>query len=510
MNQDSDIRSELPSFLGIPGLCTSLEEIVLASSEDDDICRNVIKCFITDELIEALVKFTNIRAALYLRTETLKPQSRFRSWTDCSSAEMKKFVGLVLLMGIIKKPQLTDYWSTDDILCTPFFHSEFSLTRDRFLLIMHFIRFANYENLGCEENCLRKIQPFVDIVLAICKNVYKPSQNLTVDESLLLYKGRLYFKQYIPAKRRRFGIKIYFLCESDSGFTSNFCFHTVKSDHDNFAPECVSLSVSERVVVHLCQEYLDMGYIVWCDNWFNSVRLASYLLSRKTLLIGTIRPNRGVPALLQEAAVNIRETKFVRSNDLLLSKFCDKKSSGQKLVYMIDTKNKVGFSECERVAKGGKKILFKKSDTMSQYNKCMGGVDRSDQILHAYDPTRKSYRWFHKIGIHLIQRMCLNAHIVYFVYGGKRNFQSFLMSCVRFFLHETGVGRQPLVRCVSSPSNSHFPSKFPPRGNNAHPTKRCRVCYSNGRIKKTTVFCDTCPGKPGLCMTPCFGSYHTK
>lgn len=342
VDENNDTRSELPSFLGVPGLQTPYEESVLSSLEDDDIFRNVIRCFISDELIETLTKFTNIRASLYLRTEALKPQSRFKSWTDCSFAEMMKFVGLVLLMGVIKKPQLTDYWSTDDLLCTPLFHSEFSLTRDRFLLILHFIRFANYENLGSEENCLRKIQPFVDIILSICRNVYKPSQNITVDESLLLYKGRLYFKQYIPAKRRRFGIKIYFLCESDSGFTSNFCFHTVKSDHDNFASECASLSVSERVVAHLCQEYLEMGYIVWCDNWFNSVRLATYLLSRKTLLIGTIRPNRGVPPLLQEAVVNVRETKFLRSDDLLLSKFCNKKSSGQKIVYMIDTKKQSG------------------------------------------------------------------------------------------------------------------------------------------------------------------------
>ena len=160
VNEYNDARSELPSFLGIPGLRTEFEESVLSNLDDDEIFRNVIKCFITDELIETLVKFTNIRAALYLRTETIKPQSRFKSWTDCSSAEMKKFVGLVLLMGIVRKPQLTDYWSTDDILCTPVFHSESSLTRDRFLLILHFIRFANYEDLGSEENCLRKNSTF--------------------------------------------------------------------------------------------------------------------------------------------------------------------------------------------------------------------------------------------------------------------------------------------------------------------------------------------------------------
>ena len=36
------------------------------------------------------------------------------------------------------------------------------------------------------------------------------------------------------------------------------------------------------------------------------------------------------------------------------------------------------------------------------YNKYMGGVDRSDQLLHYYDAARKSMKWYKKFFFHLL------------------------------------------------------------------------------------------------------------
>ncbi|XP_067943308.1 uncharacterized protein [Watersipora subatra] len=41
---------------------------------------------------------------------------------------------------------------------------------------------------------------------------------ISLDESLLAWKGRLGFKQYIPSKRSRFGIEIFALCDAVSGY----------------------------------------------------------------------------------------------------------------------------------------------------------------------------------------------------------------------------------------------------------------------------------------------------
>jgi hypothetical protein len=38
---------------------------------------------------------------------------------------------------------------------------------------------------------------------------YNPSENLVVDKVTVLFKGRVIFKQYIPKKHKRYGIKTY-------------------------------------------------------------------------------------------------------------------------------------------------------------------------------------------------------------------------------------------------------------------------------------------------------------
>ena len=45
--------------------------------------------------------------------------------------------------------------------------------------------------------------------------VYSNGKNITVDESLILFTGRLSFQQYIKTKRARFGIKLFQLCTSN-------------------------------------------------------------------------------------------------------------------------------------------------------------------------------------------------------------------------------------------------------------------------------------------------------
>ena len=52
------------------------------------------------------------------------------------------------------------------------------------------------------------------------KEVYIPSHEISIDEELMLGKGRLRFKQYIPNKRCRFDIKYFSLCET-SGYLWN-------------------------------------------------------------------------------------------------------------------------------------------------------------------------------------------------------------------------------------------------------------------------------------------------
>lgn len=58
------------------------------------------------------------------------------------------------------------------------------------------------------------------------KEAMIPFENLAIDESLVLWKGRLSFKQFIKTKRHRFGIKIFVLCDVETDFILDIILYT--------------------------------------------------------------------------------------------------------------------------------------------------------------------------------------------------------------------------------------------------------------------------------------------
>jgi len=52
-----------------------------------------------------------------------------------------------------------------------------------------------------------------EILNATFSKFYNPSENLAIDKVIIPFKGRVILKQYLPKKRKRFGIKIFKLCD---------------------------------------------------------------------------------------------------------------------------------------------------------------------------------------------------------------------------------------------------------------------------------------------------------
>jgi hypothetical protein len=63
-----------------------------------------------------------------------------------------------------------------------------------------------------------KIRDLFEIVNDNFSKFYNPSENMAIDEVNFPYKGRVIFKQYIPKERKRFGIKIFKICDL-TGYT---------------------------------------------------------------------------------------------------------------------------------------------------------------------------------------------------------------------------------------------------------------------------------------------------
>jgi hypothetical protein len=60
---------------------------------------------------------------------------------------------------------------------------------------------------------LWKIWSLSDILNDTYAKFYSPSEHLVIEKVIMLFKGRVIFKQYISKKHKHFGTEIYVLCD---------------------------------------------------------------------------------------------------------------------------------------------------------------------------------------------------------------------------------------------------------------------------------------------------------
>lgn len=112
------------------------------------------------------------------------------------------------------------------------------------------------------------------------KEIYYPDKDLCIDESMMLWRGRLSFRQYIQNKRHKYGIKFYMLTEP-SGLILKFAIYT--GSLGDFGGK----GHVDKTVKHLLDDKLNKGHSVYMDNYYNSYDLAKFLLSNETYCTGT-------------------------------------------------------------------------------------------------------------------------------------------------------------------------------------------------------------------------------
>ena len=126
-------------------------------------------------------------------------KSKACCWFDVSLPEMKAFIGMTIIMGILKIPRLEMYWeTTHEVLATPGISS--IMSRIRFEQIFRYLHLADNSlqvpagDPGHDK--LFKVLQFVDLVIAMLESLYTLHQPVTINEAMIPFKGCLGFKQY--------------------------------------------------------------------------------------------------------------------------------------------------------------------------------------------------------------------------------------------------------------------------------------------------------------------------
>lgn len=454
----------------------------------------------SDSFLGDIVRETNSFAQEIFRRGH-SPRSRITAWKELTIEEFKKFLGVFFMMGMIKINRINAYWDTTYLFDLPFFRGQMS--RDRFLAILQCLHFAANPQEGepAPEDPLYKVRlvatQFYDRMLEI----HEPGKNVSIDESMAAWRGRVFFRSYLPNKAHKYGIKLYILAEDD-GLIHRFLIYAGARDR-----EVAGEGHASKVVHKLMDGLTDSGRSLYMDNYYNSVGLTRDLLGKKTYVTGTLRANRkGNPSEVVQKNVSKGEVVQQWSDDgINVAKWRDKRPvltiSSEFSGDLVDTTT-------------GRGVQKQKPIVVCLYNKHMGGTDRADQLLSYFLGTRKSLKWYKKLGFHIMELMLLNSYLLfkrYRVSNEKMDLWAYRLEVIKYLCPQdpspTPSARHPSTKLLNY---DHIPDYLPRDGKNRIKQKKCRICYENKKTKSVTTFCPGCPGEPGLCIPTCFKMYHSK
>jgi len=420
--------------------------------------------FMRKPLLNEIMKWTN-KEGQHIYVE---------KWTDVTEEEFLCFLGLLLLSGVYKSrnESVIQLWNSTDGRAI---FGE-SMARNRFQQISRAIRFddAHYRREHRSDDKLAPVRNVFEMWETTLSDAFVPSENVTVDEQLLTYRGRVPFKQYIPSKPGKYGIKLWMLCDSRTSYVLRLQVYSGRQPGQEREQ-----NQGERVVLQLTEGLAGSGRNVTVDNFFCSLGLAQKLLKKKTTLLGTMRKNRKeLPIeLVNSSGREVLSSLFAFRDDATLVSYCPKKG---KVVVLLSSMHAQGEVDLTRPDK--------KPNIILEYNASKGGVDTADQMLRMYSTKRMTRRWPMTIFYNMLDISTLNAFVIWMSLNPE--WESKAKHRRRIFLMELG---KLLVQAATTPSppsvleGGHGPSKLVP------PQKRARChCCARQKDRKSGMACVTC------------------
>ena len=189
-------------------------------------------------------------------------------------------------MGSNTLSSMRFYWSNDSN-----FHN------DRISSIMpvkRFLKILRYLHLNDNTKMPKKGEPNYDRMFklglmlnhvnAVFKKLFLPSRLLSIDESIVRFKGRSSLKQYMPMKPIKRAFKIWVVACAVTGYCLGMSVYEGKYER-----ESNELSLSERVVHKLCQAFESLGYCLFFNNFFSNIVMMKRFLRKNFFVCATIR-----------------------------------------------------------------------------------------------------------------------------------------------------------------------------------------------------------------------------
>ena len=295
-------------------------------------------------------------------------------------------------MGIHSLPQIDMFWDSDIFIGVEGFKK--TIPKQRFKTLGRYLHLVD-PNDEDPADLLCKVRSLVTLLEQRFADAYIPGKKVSVDEGIVKFNGRLSFKQYMPMKPDKFGIKVWMLADVDNYYVPLFQVYLGKNRTNSQLFQRKGLRY--YVVWTLGEPYLDNQRHFFFDNFFTSAELMRDLDSRDTYACGTVRTNRrDVPADLKRQKLVVGKIRTRQCGNLVATMWKDK-----RVVSLLSTNTppEPEIHAVQQVVRGRRKRVvpaeaMKKPDVVPIYNQGMNGVDVNDQYRSYYPPGSVSRKWW--------------------------------------------------------------------------------------------------------------------
>lgn len=482
------------------------------------------KYFWTDELLEHIIQQT------ILYSSQLDPAHPFK----INKAEISQYIGICILSSVIHICDTRKYWSP--VIGNKLVQE--TMTLNHFEKIRRFIHFNDNNKMLPKNNSqhdrLFKIRPLITHLLAKCQSV-PYEECMSIDEQLCTTKGKSYLKQYLPDKPHKWGYKL-FVLSGVSGFSYNFEIYTAQeNDPTKRLSNEPDLGCSANIVIRLLRGVPKYeNYRIYFDNYYTTLPLLVELAKNGIHTVGTVRRNR-LPNCKLPTEMELKKEKrgtvveYVTSIDQIDIVTVSWKDN--KLVNLISTfTGKNPMKTIQRFDKQiNEMVTLDCPDIVKEYNRFMGGVDKTNSLIGRYKIKMKSRKWYIRIFYHLLDVSLVNAWVLCKRASIEREMEDTLpLLDFRLQVAETlcKIGTATITTRKGRPSKmenttevkrqrisaTHYPSTDIRLDNYAHwPvwTAERQRCKNPTCSSLTFVICDKC--KINLCFQKnrnCYKEFH--
>lgn len=425
---DGIIWSEHLERFAFPKFCQresgAHHELDIANGEVD-----FLKLFLDDELISWIVSQTNLFATQKM-CERDEAENRDATiigsynaaveFDSTDSVEIQCFIGMLIFMGIKTLPAYTDYWSDDPKIRVPFIAN--LMTLRRFQLLLRFLH-VNDNTLQPGRNeqhrdKLFKVRPYLNLLLARFSKKFIPYQPISIDETMIAFKGRSSLKQFMPLKPVKRGFKCWTLACPRTGYT--YCFEPYTGKIDGHITRRPGFGPIQQTVLDLAMMLPPTnGYIVHADRFFSTPALVKSLLDEGIFYCGTVKGKNPPIGFPRDLIIESKKRGRLQQGDYI------GRQSDRIVALAWKDKKPVYFLSSAYPATGDRPLTVnrKQQDGTKKavacpvpallYGKGMGGVDLADQLVGNYGFGIPTHKWWPRYFFHYTNVAIVNAFILY-------------------------------------------------------------------------------------------------